>query len=545
MKLHGATYKQGHTCILGKKMLNTPTAMRGMITAPHHLAAEAGHRVLRDGGNAVEAMVAAASTIAVVYPHMNAVGGDGFWLIAEPGKSPIGIDAGGWSAGLATPEYYAAQGLDTIPSRGPGAALTVGGTISGWAQALAVGGGKLPLERLLEDAIHHAKNGVAVTQGQEDLSLEKLPELKDVPGFADVYLPGGKPPRRIDIMTFPALGATLARLAKSGLGDFYTGETARANAAYLESVGSPLRFEDFEGYAAKTVTPFQVSLKSGTVYNMPPPTQGVSSLMILALFDRLGIAEAEDFAHLHGLVEATKQAFLLRNAHLTDHAFMTVDPQSWLEESFLDDLARNIDMQKALEWPQPTKPGDTIWMGAIDGEGRAVSFIQSIYWEFGSGVTPPETGVLFQNRGHGFTLDTAHPNVLAPRKRPFHTLNPAMARLNDGRLLTYGTMGGEGQPQTQAAVYSRYVMFDEPLQHAVTAPRWLLGRTWGEDSTSLKMESRFDPETVSQLRAAGHNVDVVEPFTSIMGHAGAVCRHPDGLLEGASDPRSDGSVCGF
>ena len=545
MKLHGATYKQGHTCILGNNMLNTPTAMRGMITAPHHLAAEAGHRVLRDGGNAVEAMVAAAATIAVVYPHMNAVGGDGFWLIAEPGRAPVGIDAGGWSAALATPGYYAAQGLKTIPSRGPGAALTVGGTISGWAQALAVGGGTLPLARLLEDAIHHAMNGVAVTQGQEDLSFEKQPELKDVPGFADVYLPGGKPPKRNDIMTFPALGATLARLAKSGLGDFYAGETARANAAYLESVGSPLRFEDFEGYAARTVKPFQVSLKSGTVYNMPPPTQGVSSLMILALFDRLGITEAEEFAHLHGLVEATKQAFLLRNAHLTDHAFMTVDPQSWLEESFLDDLAKNIDMQKALEWPQPTKPGDTIWMGAIDGEGRAVSFIQSIYWEFGSGVTPPETGVLFQNRGHGFTLDTSHPNVLAPRKRPFHTLNPAMARLNDGRLLTYGTMGGEGQPQTQAAVYSRYVMFDEPLQHAVTAPRWLLGRTWGEDSTSLKMESRFDPETVSQLRAAGHNVDVVEPFTSIMGHAGAVCRHPDGLLEGASDPRSDGGVCGF
>jgi gamma-glutamyltranspeptidase len=526
-------------------MLNTPTATRGMITAPHHLASEAGLRVLRDGGNAVEAMVAAAATIAVVYPHMNAVGGDGFWLIAEPGQAPVGVDAAGWSARLATPAYYAAQGLSTIPSRGPGAALNVGGTISGWARALQIGGGKMPLERLLEDAIHHANNGVVVTQGQEDLSLEKFDELKDVPGFADVYLPGGKAPRRNDIMTFPALGATLARLARVGLADFYEGETARANAAYLEAVGSPLRFEDFQGYAARQVTPLQVGLKSGTVYNMPPPTQGISALMILALFDRLGVSAAEGFDHVHGLVEATKQAFILRNAHLTDPDCMKADPNDWLKDAFLDELAGHIDTARALDWPPPAKPGDTIWMGAIDVEGRAVSFIQSIYWEFGSGVTPPDTGVLFQNRGHGFTLDTAHPNVLAPRKRPFHTLNPAMARLGDGRVLSYGTMGGEGQPQTQAAVFSRYVMFDEPLQQAVTAPRWLLGRTWGEDSTTLKLESRFDPALVQALRDAGHIVDVVAPFTSVMGHAGAVCRHANGLLEGAADPRSDGSALGY
>lgn len=526
-------------------MLNTTTALGGMVTAPHHLASEAGLRVLREGGNAVEAMVAAAATIAVVYPHMNAVGGDGFWLIAEPGRAPFGIDAAGWSAEAATPEYYAAQGLDGIPARGPMAALNAGGTVAGWAGALRAAGGKMPLARLLEDAIHHAGNGVPVTQGQEDLTREKLAELKDVPGFADVYLVDGDAPRVNSVLKFPALAGTLARLAKVGLDDFFTGETARANAAYLEQVGSPLRFADFEGYQARKVDALEVTLKSGTVYNMPPPTQGISSLMILALFDRLGITGGESFEHVHGLVEATKQAFILRNAHLTDLKDMDVDPKSWLADAFLDGLAAKIDTQTALAWPQPTKPGDTIWMGAVDGDGRAVSFIQSIYWEFGSGVTVPDTGVLFQNRGHGFTLDPGHSNVLAPRKRPFHTLNPAMARLKDGRVLTYGTMGGEGQPQTQAAVYSRYVMFDQPLQQAVTAPRWLLGRTWGEDSTSLKLESRFDPALVDALRAAGHAVDVVDPFTSIMGHAGAISRHPDGLLEGASYPRSDGAVAAF
>ena len=337
----------------------------------------------------------------------------------------------------------------------------------------------------------------------------------------------------------------LSRLAENGLDEFYRGETARSNAAYLESVGSPLRFEDFSKFEARRVKALSVQLSSGTVYNMPPPTQGVSALMILALFDRLGVTEAEGFDHVHGLVEASKQAFILRNAHVTDPKFMQADPNDWLQGAFLDKLAANIDPKAALEWPQPTKPGDTIWMGCIDRNGQAVSFIQSVYWEFGSGVTNPETGVLFQNRGNGFTLDRSHPNVLAPRKRPFHTLNPAMAKLNDGRVLSYGTMGGEGQPQTQAAVFSRYVMFGQSLQHAITQPRWLLGRTWGEESTTLKLESRFDPGLIDQLKAAGHNVDVMAPFTSIMGHAGAVCRHQNGLFEGASDPRSDGRAAGF
>ena len=175
-------------------MLHTATALGGMMTAPHHLATEAGLRVLRDGGNATEAMVAAAAAIAVVYPHMNAVGGDGFWLIAEPGQAPVGIDAAGWSAAMATPDFYAAQGLDAIPARGPLAALNVAGTIAGWKTALEVAGGNLPLGRLLEDAVTHATNGVPVTQGQEDLSREKFDELKDVPGFADAYLPGGDVP---------------------------------------------------------------------------------------------------------------------------------------------------------------------------------------------------------------------------------------------------------------------------------------------------------------------------------------------------------------
>jgi gamma-glutamyltranspeptidase/glutathione hydrolase len=283
----------------------------------------------------------------------------------------------------------------------------------------------------------------------------------------------------------------------------------------------------------------------GTIYNLPPPTQGVASLMILALFERLGVTRADGFDFVHGLVEATKQAFLLRDAHIADPETMTVDPSTWLEPEFLDERAGRIDGGRALPWPPVAAPGDTVWLGVIDGEGRAVSFIQSVYWEFGSGVVLEDTGILWQNRGSSFALADGPPNRLAPGRRPFHTLNPALARLDDGRVMSYGTMGGEGQPQTQAAVFARHVLFGHDLQAAITAPRWLLGRTWGAESTTLKLESRFDADLIAALAAAGHDVETVTPYSDQMGHAGAVVCHADGRLEGASDPRSDGGVAAF
>ncbi len=517
-----------------------------MVSAPHHLAAEAGADILRAGGNAVEAMVAAAAAVAVVYPHMNAIGGDGFWLIAEPGKEPVGIDAAGGAAAKATIDFYRELGHETIPPRGPLAALTVAGTIGGWQAALdhaAAWGRPLPLRELMAAAVDHGRRGVGVTKGQALLTQEKLPQLLDSHGFKETYLgPGGDVLPEGATLKQPALAATLDRLGEAGLDDFYRGDIARALAKGLESVGSPLRLEDLERSRASLVEPLSVGVSAGRLYNTPPPTQGVSSLMILALFDRLAVGEAEGFDHIHGLVEATKQAFILRNAELTDPRAMKADPRDWLGSGVLDGLAARIDRERALPWPHETKPGDTIWMGAADSEGRVVSFIQSVYWEYGSGVVVPETGVLWQNRGTAFSLDPSHHDHLRPGLRPFHTLNPALARLKDGRTLAYGNMGGEGQPQSQSAVFTRHVTFGQGLQEAVTAPRWLLGRTWGENTTSLKLESRFDPALVDRLKAAGHEVEMLEPFTSTMGHAGAVSVSGDGRYEGASDPRSDGDA---
>jgi len=530
-------------------MIYTRHGLNGMVSAPHHLAAEAGASVLRAGGNAVEAMIASAAAIAVVYPHMNSMGGDGFWIISEPGKDPVGIDACGPAARLATPEAYGEAGFEAIPARGPKAALTVAGTVGGWASALeaAQGWGKaLPLSDLLADAIKHAHDGVSTTRGQALLTRDKLSELKDVPGFADTYLDdGGNVIPEGGILRQPNLAATLERLVEAGLGDYYRGELARTFAKGFEANDSFLRLDDLEAFRPLRTKPLTVGLECGQLYNMPPPTQGVSALMILALFERLGVKNAESFEHIHGLVEATKRAFLLRNAYVTDPAYMETPADAWLKSDFLDAEAQKIDMKKAMPWPHVPKKGDTIWMGAADSSGRVVSFIQSTYWEYGSGMVMPETGVVWQNRGMSFSLDATHPNALVPGKRPFHTLIPALARLNDGRTLAYGNMGGEGQPQSQAAVFSRHVLFGQPMQEAITAPRWLLGRTWGDDTTSLKLESRFDSALVESLISAGHDVEVLEPFTSTMGHAGAVSVSADGIFEGASDPRSDGSAVGL
>lgn len=526
-------------------MLKSALGFKGAVTAPHRAAALAGRDILQAGGTAVDAMVAAAATIAVVYPHMNGIGGDGFWLIKKQGEKPVGISGCGRAAELATPEFYQEAGFeDAIPARGGLAALTVPGTIDGWRLALSIGGGALPLGELLAPAIDYARSGIAVTGNQADCTRDKLDGLADVPGFAGQFLVDGVPPRAGHRLVQKALGDTLAHLADHGLKAFYRGEIADAHAGYLEAHGSPLRLADFHGFAATEVEPLSLNHSLGTLFNMTPPTQGVSSLMILGLFDRLRVGEAEGFEHLHGLIEATKQAFIQRNAELGDPDAMAEPAQSWLDDVRLDALAAKIDRDRALEWPYLPKAGDTIWMGAVDSEGTVVSFIQSVFWEFGSGLTCPETGVFFQNRGAGFSLGPG-PNQLAPFKRPFHTLNPAMAELSDGRVFAYGTMGGEGQPQTQAAVFTRYAQFGQDLQQAITAPRWLLGKTWGEATTTLKLEDRFPASLVDRMRAAGHDVEIIPAFSDLAGHAGAVVLHPDGLMESASDPRSDGAAISY
>jgi gamma-glutamyltranspeptidase len=520
---------------------------RGVVCAPHSAAVESGRAILGEGGNAIEAMLAMAGTIAAVYPHMNHLGGDGFWLIREPSGRLRAIMAAGPAGRNARPELYR-QNYETIPTRGPLAALTVPGVVGGWMLALEAAqanGGKLPLDVLLGSAIAHARNGYQVTRSQKRLTEENLEALASVDGFAKTFLVDGKVPDIGATLKQEKLGDTLAHLAHTGLDDFYRGDVGREIAADLERIGSPVTREDISRYAARLADPLEVTLSSGTIYNTDAPTQGVVSLMILALFDRLGVTEAEGFDHVHGLVEATKRALRMRDRAVTDPDYLSLALERYLEARFIAGEAMKIDRRKAAPWPLRSGESDTIWMGAADTSGLVVSYIQSIYWEFGSGCVLPRTGVLMQNRGASFSLEAGALNLLAPGRLPFHTLNPALAVLRDGRVMAYGCMGGDGQPQTQSAVFTRHVQFHQPLEEAIDRPRWVLGRTWGSPRTTLRLEARFDGNLIDALAGAGHDVDVLaDPYSDVMGHAGAAVLHPDGTCEGAHDPRADGGAAG-
>jgi oxamate amidohydrolase len=528
--------------------LHTAGHRRGVVAAPHQAACAAGQQILAEGGNAVEAMVAMAAMIVTVYPHMTHIGGDGFWLIREPRGKVRAIMAAGPAGARATAQAYRQQGYDEIPPRGPLAALTVPGAVGGWILALEAArahGGRLPLDVLLTAAIRGAREGYAVTRSQARLTAEHLSGLQDQPGFAPTFLLDGKPPAAGATLRQTALGATLDQLVNAGLEDFYRGDVGRELAADLERLGSPVTRGDLEKFQATLTRPLSVGIQAGTLYNTPPPTQGLASLMILALFDRLRVSEAESFDHLHGLVEATKRALRVRDRFIGDPDRTGEGGERFLVPAFLDREAGKLDRRKAAPWPAPWREGDTVWMGAADAQGLVVSTIQSLYWEFGSGCVLPRTGVLMQNRGASFSLEPGGANPLEPGRRPFHTLNPALAVLRDGRVIGYGTMGGDGQPQTQAALFTRHVMFRQKLDEALDRPRWLLGRTWGTAHVNLRLEPRFDDRLLERLHSAGHDVQVLgEPYSDVMGHAGAVVLHPDATCEGAHDPRADGGAAG-
>jgi gamma-glutamyltranspeptidase/glutathione hydrolase len=537
--------------------LHTAGHRRGVVCAPHAEAVEDGRAILAEGGNAIEAMLAMAASIAAVYPHMNHIGGDGFWLIREPFGRVRAIMGAGRAGAKATQRFYRDAGHYEIPTRGALAALTVPGAVAGWMLAIEAakaqtgkginkGSSRLPLHVLFDAAVRRAREGYKVSRSQAQLSADKFAELEKVPGFANTFLIDGKAPEAGAILKQTALAATLEHLAKAGLQDFYRGDVGREIAADLERIGSPVTRADLEKYEARIAEPMSVKVSGATLYNTPPPTQGLASLIILALFDRLRVPDAESFAHIHGLIEATKRAFTVRDREVTDPDKIDGNLGRYLEAPFLDNEVEKIDMRKAARWPSAEARGDTVWMGAADSSGLVVSYIQSVYWEFGSGCVLPATGVLMQNRGASFSLDPKALNALEPGRRPFHTLNPALAALTDGRVMAYGTMGGDGQPQSQAAVFTRHASYRQPLDKALNAPRWLLGRTWGSSQTNLRVESRFDGHLIDRLMSAGHDVEVLdEAYSDTMGHAGAVIFHPNGTLEGGHDPRADGGAAGF
>lgn len=526
-------------------MAETIVGEGGMVVAPHSAAAEAGANVLSEGGNAIEAMIAAAATIAVVYPHMNGIGGDVFFVVGEPGRAPKAVSACGRAGSHATIARYRKAGYDVIPSRGADAVVTVAGAVSGWQRALEISsalGGRMSRRDLLADAIGRAKEGIAVTRSHAACIAEDREGLTEAPGFAEHCMVDGKAPEVGDRLVQSRLADTLDHLTRAGFDDFYRGDISAEIGADLEMREASVTRADLAAHDTWLGDPLSVRFDTATVFNTPPPTQGLSSLIILALFDRLGVKRGESFDHVHGLIEAAKRAFAVRAAEIRDPDHVG-DIARYLEPAWLDRAAAAIDRQRAGPLPPANGDGDTVWMGAIDRDGLSISYIQSLYWAFGSGVVLPRTGIVWQNRGTGFSLDPNAFDPLIPGRQPSHTLNPPIARFDDGRSMVYGAMGGDGQPQFQSAIFTRHVCFGMEPGEAVAAPRWRWGRTWGEERPGVAIEDRFDPDLIAALERAGHDIRMLDaPYSDEMGHAGMIVRRADGRFLGASDPRCDGAA---
>lgn len=540
-----------------------PINKNGMVTSPNYMASVAGLEVLQKGGNAVDAAIATAATMTVVYPQMTTLGGDNFWLIYNAKTKEVkALNASGRAGEKATIDFYKKKGFDKIPSRGYLAANTVPGTVSGWDAAYKYARANmsnpgLPWKDLFSSAIMYAQDGFPVTPSlarweeiNTDPKDQEFRNLQRFEGFKKTYLkPDGSPYKVGEIMKLPELAQTFKLIADKGANEFYRGSIAKKIVADIEKNGGTLTMNDFEKHTADWVTPLTVDYRGYKAYNLPPNTQGMASLGILNVLNNIDVKSLGEGTadYYHVMVEATKQAFADRDKYLTDPKFAKIPTDFILSKQHGKDQAARINMKTAAATVQPMDPkGDTVWIGVVDKDGNAVSLIQSIYHDFGSGIVPEGTGVLMQNRGSFFSLDPKHINHIVPGKRTFHTLNAAMLLKDNKPFLVYGTMGGEGQPQTQAAIATRVVDFGMYPQDAITAPRWLHGRTWGAASNDLKLEGRIDQATLDELKKRGHPVAKVDDFTDTMGHAGAIMIDPKtNARYGATDPRGDGLAVGY
>lgn len=538
-------------------------APHGVVATPHYLASSAGLDVLRRGGSAVDAAIAANAVLCVAYPHMAGLGGDGFWLIADPKTGKVqGINASGPSARLATLDYYRQHGKgNEIPSRGPLGVLTVPGAVDGWRLAHERFG-RLDWDKLFEAAITYARDGVPVSRSLKDWLVQDVPILTQYPATAAIFLPGGSVPREGQRLAQPDLARSFQQIAERGArAGYYEGAIAERIGAALQPQQSPLRAEDFAAFKAEWVEPITSTYRGYDVYELPPNTQGFTALQILNLIEGYDVVRWGDGTadYYHHMAEAVKVAFADREEWLTDPEFVKIPVQQLIAKDYCNKRRQLIDPERAQNiaevpagipyaHPHERRPpdGDTCYFCTADRDGMVVSLIQSIYHDFGSAVVGGDTGIILQNRGAFFALDEKHPNHLQPGKRTFHTLIPGMLMREGKPHLAFGSMGGEGQPQAQAALVTRLVDFGYDVQQAIEAPRWLMGRTWGTPSRNLSLEGRISDEVVRELKRRGQPVQMVTDWNDNMGHAHAIrVDRQQGLLEGGADPRGDGAALGY
>lgn len=515
------------------------TARGGMVTSPYAPAAAAGAEVLARGGNAIEAAIATGAVLAVAYPHFCGLGGDAVWVVADRQGRRRVFSAIGRATGAAIAD-------GPIPIRGGGSAITGAALVAGWAYALDWSarhwGGRERLADLLAPAIERAEAGVPLTASQAFWRDFRAGETQDWPGFDAQF---GAPLRVGAPFRQPRLAATLRTIARDGPRAFYEGELAERIVAGLAAAGSPLRLADLAATEVRETEPLRLPYRGLELLAPPPPTQGVTTLGILGILSRFAMRELDesgaDFFHL--CVEAVKAAFDDRRG-LADPDFVDAVAEDLLDPDRLAAHAAAIDPGRARPWGDPFRTGDTVFLAAADAAGGAVSVLQSLYFDWGSGVVAGDTGVLWQNRGAAFGRAPDDPNRFEPGKRPFYTLNPGMALAEGRPRLLYGTQGADGQPQTLAVLLSRLIDHDlEPLE-ALRRPRFLLGRTFSDGRDTLKIEADVGGDVLAELRRRGHDLSPLPAASPLAGQAGVIRIDADGVMTGAHDPRSDGRAIG-
>ena len=529
-------------------------APNGMVTCPHSLASQAGVDVLRAGGSAVDAAIAASSALAVLYPHMTGVGGDAFWLIYDAKKNAVRyLDGGGRGAASASAQWFRDKGMSEIPFRGilP-ATLTTPGAVSSWCEAHREYG-RLPFKRNLEAAIAYARDGFPVTERLAGWIQSVTADLAPHAETMAIFMPDGKVPRAGSKLANPNLARTLTALAEGGHAGFYEGAVAQELARFSQANSGFFTAADLKAQSARWGEPLKGTYRDVTIYETPAPTQGFTVLEMLNLLEPFELHNKPYLGadHAHLMVQAKQIAYHDRDCHLADPLFADVPMERLISKAYAAERRALMDPAHAVPWDKipsyGSLKGDTVFIAAVDKDGNAAALINSLYGVFGSCVVAGNTGVVLQNRGAYFSLDDAHPNCAAPGKTPLHTLIASLAFRDNKLWGVVGCMGADGQPQIHAQTYVSMIDYGRNIQEAVEAPRWLSGRfALGQARDTLHIESRFPPETIDELERRGHPVNRWGGFNELAGHAHGITIDPDsGLRMGGSDPRSDGAAVGY
>ncbi len=523
-----------------------PIFARNVVATSHPLAAQAGLSMIARGGNAVDAAIATAAVMTIVEPCSNGLGSDAFAIVWD-GTRLHGLNASGRAPAAWTPDHFRARhGADarTPPMRGWDS-VTVPGAVAGWA-ALHQRFGRLPFDVLLAPAIDIAARGYVVPSVVAGKWAAAAALLHAQPGFAQAFMPQGRAPRMGELFRFPAAARGLEAIAATRGEAFYRGEIAAAIAAHSRTHGGSMTEDDLAAFAPEWVEPIGQSFMGHTLHEIPPNGQGLAALMALGMLERFDIASLplDGVASQHLQIEAMKLAFADVYRHVAEPSAMEVDVRQLLDPAYLAQRARSIDATRAQVFgPGNPARGGTIYLTAADERGMMVSFIQSNYMGFGSGVVVPEFGISMQNRGHGFSLDASSPNVVAPGKRPFHTIIPAFLTKDGAPVMSFGVMGANMQPQGHLQTLVRMLAYRQHPQAACDAPRWRFSQ-----GLDINVEAGMNPNTVEGLAALGHRIDVIRDSYQDFGAGQFIWRLGEPAVEGyvaASDARRDGQAVGF